>query len=848
MFASLTRRGFLAAAGLAVALSLTAPFSHAQPALPSLNPLTNLWYDKPAAKWEEALPVGSGRLGAMVFGGVDSERIQFNEDTLWTGRPQDYVRPGAIEGLADVRRLIFEAGKPGIDKKEQERLVEEAANVFRSKMISKPVRQKAYQPFGDLRFTFPDAANATDYRRSLDLDTAIATTTYTIAGVHYTREVFASYPDNAIVTRITADQPGKVNFTLKLDTPHKDANTAAAGNDRLVLSGSVQDVPDKTWQNGKFVTHKEPDTAPGEGMKFQGIAKVIPTGGTVRGDNGSLIVSNADAATIVTVAGTNFVNWQDISGNPAAKAEQHLAALEGKDYDALKQRHLADYQPLFRRVSIDLGRNPEAEKMPTDERLKVANKVANPTATTKKDVPAPKELKGGINSDPSLVSLFFQYGRYMLITASRPNTQAANLQGVWNDKIDPPWESKYTTNINFEMNYWPAEVTNLSECHEPFFDMIDDLRISGARTAKEMYGVDKGWVLHHNTDVWRGTAPINNIDGMWTTGGAWLCHHLWEHYQFTGNKDFLAKRAYPAMKEASEFFLGFLVKDPNSGYLVTNPAHSPEQGVLNAGPAMDMQLIRALFDFTTEASQILGGIDKDFIATVAEARKQLVPDKIGKYGQLQEWQDDIDVPNNNHRHMSPLWGLYPGTALAQADSNPKIYAAAKQLLEWRGDGSTGWSYSWRIPLWARVGDAEMAYRQLALQMGKRLLPNMFDLCGPYQADGNYGSTAGIAEMLLQSQKRTSPGPDQNYALELLPALPKAWPTGSVKGLRARGGFEVNLDWKDGKLTTATIKSLLGNKLEVRSGGLQASAATSPDQTYIARMDGDKLSLIPEKAN
>ena len=792
----------------------------AQPAIE--RPDLTLWYDKPAATWNEALPVGSGRLGAMVFGGIASERIQFNEDTLWTGRPQDYVRPDAHQGLDEVRRLIFDAARAGITKPEQDALIEKASNVFREKMISRPVRQKAYQPFGDLRLTFPDAQNATNYSRRLDLDTAIATTTYTANGATYTREVFASYPDNAIVVRITADMPGQVYFTLKLDTPHKDAKTTIDKN-RLTFAGSVRDVPDKTWEDGKFVTHEKPQTSPGDGMRFQGIARVLPTGGQVSTDGDTLKVEGADSVTIVIVAGTNFVNWQDIRGDAGKTAEKYLAALDGKDYDTLKRRHLADFQPLMRRVSLDLGRNPDLEKLPTGERQKLANKVANPTGTTAKNVVAPKELVGGINDDPSLVTLFFNYGRYMLITSSRPGTQAANLQGVWNELIDPPWESKYTTNINYEMNYWPAELTNLSECHEPFFDMIDDLRVSGARTAKEMYGVDKGWVLHHNTDLWRGTAPINNIDGMWTTGGAWLCHHLWEHYQFTGDKEFLAKRAYPAMREASEFFIGFLVKDPNTGYLVTNPAHSPEQGVLNAGPAMDMQLIRALFDYTTEAAQDLGGIDGEFIAKVAETRKQLVPDQIGQHGQLQEWQADIDVPNNNHRHMSPLWGLYPGNQFNPA-ADQKLYDAARLLLTWRGDGSTGWSYSWRIPLWARVGDAEMAYRQLALQMGKRLLPNLFDLCGPYQADGNYGSTAGIAEMLLQSHQREPIDINVNgqkladqyaYVVDLLPALPKAWPSGSVSGLRARGGFEVSLDWKDGKLTKASVKSLLGKPLRVR---------------------------------
>ena len=832
MNSSITRRALLAGAALSILIGPA--MSHAQvqtvatPAdtVAPVNPNTTLWYDKPAAKWEEALPVGSGRLGAMVFGGVESERIQFNEDTLWTGKPQDYVRPGAIEGLPEVRKLIFDAAAPGISKDDQKALVDQAADVFRAKMISKPVRQKAYQPFGDLRLAFPNLGEATAYRRQVDLTRAIAITSFTAGDVGYTREVFASYPDNAIVVHLAATQPGKISFRLKMDSPHPAIQMSGAGQDTLVLTGQVHDtIPNTIIKDGKISRENTPDIPDDQGTRFESRVRIIPIGGNVHLDGNEAVVENADSASLVLVAATSFTNWQDVNGDPAARVAAYQKAIAGKDYDTLRADHLKDFQNLFGRVSIDLGHSA-SEKLPTDQRLKIANKVANPTATTKKDVPAPTELKGGITSDPSLVSLFFNYGRYMLITSSRPHTQAANLQGVWNELINPPWESKYTTNINAEMNYWPAELTNLSECHEPLFDMIDDLRVSGARTAKEMYGVQQGWVLHHNTDIWRGTAPINNIDGMWTTGGAWLCHHLWEHYQFTGDKEFLAKRAYPAMKEASEFFIGFLVKDPHSGKLVTNPAHSPEQGVLNAGPAMDMQLIRALFDYTTEAAHDLGDVDKEFIAKVAATRAQLVPDQIGQHGQLQEWQADIDVPNNNHRHMSPLWGLYPGSALAQADSNKDVYNAAKLLLSWRGDGSTGWSYAWRIPLWARVGDGEMAYRQLALQMGKRLLPNMFDLCGPFQADGNYGATAGIAEMLLQSHQKlaakvTTDGKAYDspiYIIDLLPALPKEWPTGSISGLRARGGFEVSMSWKDGRLTKASVKSLNGAPLAVRYAG------------------------------
>lgn len=786
-------------------LASCAAVSRAQPASPATTDLTAtvLWYDKPADKWEEALPVGSGRLGAMVFGGITSERIQFNEDTLWTGKPQDYVREGASTHLDEIRKLIFE-GKQ-----------EEAADLFRATMISKPVRQKAYQPFGDLRLSFPALENVTDYRRQLDLHTAIATTSYSAGGVRFERDVFASYPDNAIVVRLRADQPGKLSFTLKMDSPHKAITQNAAGNDTLVLTGQVHDiVPNTVIQDGKITRVDVPDVAPEEGMRFESRVKVAADGGSVKVDGNEVTVTNADRATLVLVAATSFVNFQDISADPSAKARQHLRELEGKSYDVLQEAHLADFQPLMKRVTIALATPTANATLPTNQRIDKVRKAGNPTASTQKNPEMPAVIHGGLNDDPSLASLFFNYGRYMLITASRPGTQPANLQGVWNELLNPPWESKYTTNINYEMNYWPAELTNLSECHLPMFDMIDDLRISGARTAKQQYRAG-GWVLHHNTDLWRGTAPINNIDGMWTTGGAWLCHHLWEHFQYTQDRVFLEKRAYPAMKEACEFFLDFLIPHPESGLLVTNPSHSPEQGPLNAGPAMDMQLIRALFDYTVEATQILDR-DHDFAKRLTATRARLVPDQVGQHGQLQEWKEDWDQPNNNHRHMSPLWGLYPGTQFTPA-SDPKIYEAAKLLLKWRGDGSTGWSFAWRIPLWARVGDGEFAYRQLTMQMARRVLPNLFDLCGPYQADGNYGATAGIAEMLMQSHIRVEPAPAQFYSIDLLPALPQAWKDGAIKGLRARGGFEVSFAWKDGKVTSVTLHSLHGNPVRVRAG-------------------------------
>lgn len=740
------------------------------PAAAGASPLT-LWYAQPAAKWEEALPIGSGRLGAMIFGGLEDERIQFNEDTLWTGHPHDYVRAGSGEVVPEVRRLIA-AGQ-----------TKAAEDLARAKMLSDPVRQKAYQPFGDLHLLFPGHHSARNYRRELDLDSAIATTRYDIDGITYTREVFASHPDNVIVVRLTASRSGHLNFQVRLDSPHKDSATALLGGDVLVLTGRVQ-----------------PD-----GLRFESRLRAIATGGSIHADGTSLTIEHADSATLLLVAATSFKNYEDISADPAARCASYLTALAGRDYTALRTAHVADHQRLFHRVSLDLGRTAAAD-LSTDERIRRAK--------------SPEALL----ADPALAALEFQYGRYLLIASSRPGSQPANLQGVWNSLLAPPWESKWTTNINAEMNYWPAELTNLAECHEPLFDLIADLAVSGARTARELYR-SRGWVVHHNTDLWRGTAPINNIDGIWPTGGAWLCWHLWEHWLFTGDRDFLAHRAYPAMKSASLFFIDTLQRDSKTGWLVTTPSFSPEQGTLTAGPTMDVQLIRSLWQTTRAAAAILG-TDADLAAELSRLLPQLPPNQIGRHGQLQEWLDDVDVPQNNHRHLSPLWALYPGGDITPSD--PQVYAAAKLLLQWRGAGSTGWSYAWRIPLWARVGDGEYAYSQFAALLGKRTLPNLFDLCGPFQIDGNFGATAGLAEMLLQSHERT---PEGVVIIRLLPALPAAWAAGSVTGLRARDGFTVDLTWSEGKLTSATVHSLLGRPARIISADRRIDLSTTTGSVH-----------------
>jgi len=747
-----------------------------------------LWYRQPAAKWTEALPVGNGYMGAMVFGGTPRERIQFNEDTLWKGKPHDYVRSGALKALPEIRRLVFE-GK-----------ADQAGQVAREKAISDPVRQLPYQPFGDLHLSFPGQESFSDYRRELDLDTGIARTRYRVGDVEYQREVFASYPDRVIVVRLTASRPGRISFTLGMDSPHTNSQTRVEGQDTLILTGRVQ-----------------PD-----GLSFESRVRVMHEWGNLTADGDRLVVENADSVTLLLVARTSFLNFRNISAIPSKYCELDEQKLEGKSYAELRAAHVADHQSLFRRVQLDLGRTAEAD-LPTDERLS-------------------RVKKAGLATDPALAALHFQYGRYLLIGSSRPGSQPANLQGVWNEELNPPWESKYTLNINCEMNYWPAEQGNLSECHEPLFDMIKDLTVSGAQAAREQYGCD-GWLVHHNTDLWRGAAPINNVDGFWPTGSAWLCHHLWEHYLFTGDTEFLKRRAYPMMKSASIFFVDFLVRDPKTGYLVTNPSHSPEQTPPNrplftVGPTMDNQLIRQLFTYTIDAAGILNR-DKDFAQRLSALRAKLPPNQVGSHGQLQEWLEDWDAPNNNHRHMSPLWGLYPGWDITPAD--PKIYAGAKVLLQWRGKGSTGWSFAWRMPLWARVGDGEYAFSQFDGLLQRRTLPNLFDLCGPFQIDGNFGACGGVIEMLLQSHLTEGQGEDQMRLIDLLPALPKAWPDGSVEGLRARDGFEVDLAWKAGVLTKVVVHSKLGRPCKLRYQGQEQVLKTISDMDY--PLNG-RLSLGP----
>jgi alpha-L-fucosidase 2 len=910
-----------------------------------------LWYKQPAQKWTDALPIGNGRIGAMIYGGVAEDHIQYNEQTLWTGGPRDYTRKGAVKYLKPIRKLLFEGRQaeaetlaqehfmgmksneanyaadsakwlkmtgsfylpqdalfhddslkiinlpteqgwettPGLEGVDgalwfikyfdvpadwkgkdivvslgrirdidrtwlngdyvgttsgngyrkyiipankihigQNRLVVQVINFYdkggftsNAKTLSVypkenednaisiagqwkyfvqnddnppayPRYNADYQPFADLYLQFY-RQEITDYKRDLDLATATAHVSYKADGVTYTREYFSSAPDQVMAVHLTADKPGKITLKALLSSLHKNYVTRKVDEHTLAVSLKVKDGV----------------------LRGVSYLHVQATGGKVRVMQKNISVTGANEVTFYLTAATNFKNYHDVSGNPEAICKTQIAAIAHKSYEAVRANHISDYQKYFKAFSIDLGESGNAG-LSTDERI----------------------LKFSQSPDPSFVSLYMQYGRYLLISSSRPGNGPANLQGLWNNLLTPPWGSKFTTNINLEMNYWPAEELNLSACSQPFFSIVDDLAKTGYKTAVEYYGAP-GWVLHHNTDLWRGTAPVNASNhGIWVSGAAWLCHQLWEHYLYTGDRQFLKTRAYPTMKGAAEFFVHFLVKDPKTGYLISTPSNSPEHGGLVAGPTMDHQIIRDLFKNCIEAARELN-IDKAFTDTLKSQYREIAPNTIGKYGQLKEWLEDKDDTADTHRHVSHMWGVYPGTDISF--KTPELMKAAEQSMKYRGDEGTGWSIAWKVNIWARMKQGNHAYLMLTkllspadVTSGKEkggVYHNLFDAHPPFQIDGNFGGAAGLAEMLLQSQ---------GDAIELLPALPNALPQGSIKGICARGGFVLNLEWQNGRLKTVQVFSKLGKTCRLSYAGNVLNMETQKGKTY--RFDADLKQL------
>jgi alpha-L-fucosidase 2 len=768
-----------------------------------------LWYTKPSGKiWENALPVGNGRLGAMVYGNVDTETIQLNEHTVWSGSPNRNDNPLALDSLPEIRRLIFE-GK----QKEAEKLANKT-------IISKTSQGQMFEPVGSLHLIFDGHQNYSDYYRELDIGKAVAKTSYKVGDVTYTRQVLASFPDRVIIVHLTASKAGSLSFTAFLSTPEPKAVIAATAGKELTIAGTTIDH----------------ETVKGE-VRFKGIVRVKSDGGTLSSNDTSVTLSGANSATLYISIATNFINYHDISGNENAAAASWLDKAFPKSFPEILKAHIAAYQKYFNRVSLDLGTSVGAgAKLPTDERLR--------------DFASSK--------DPQFAALYFQYGRYLLISSSQPGGQAANLQGIWNNKLYPPWDSKYTININAEMNYWPAEKTNLSELHEPLLSMVKDLSVAGRQTAKDMYGA-RGWMAHHNTDIWRATGAIDGAFwGVWNNGGGWMSQHLWEHYMYSGDRNYLAS-IYPILKGSATFYLDFLVEHPRYHWMVVCPDESPENAPaahenssLDAGVTMTNQIV---FDIFSEVIRAAGILHKDaaFADSLSRMRSRLAPMHIGQYGQLQEWLDDIDDPNDHHRHISHLYGLFPSNQISPYRT-PSLYSAAKTTLVERGDVSTGWSMAWKINWWARMLDGNHAYKLIQNQLsplgrnegGGGTYNNLFDAHAPFQIDGNFGCTSGITEMLMQSD---------DGDLNLIPALPDAWPTGSISGLRARGGFEiVSMRWKDGKLVKAVIKSLIGGNLRLRvpnalslSGGAILRKATGKNANPFYQTEDTPAPIVSSKA-
>lgn len=742
-----------------------------------------LWYNTPAKLWEEALPLGNSRLGTMVYGIPQREELQINEETIWAGSPYRNDNPKALGALPEIQKLIFEAKAQEADK-----LINET---FFTQTHGMP-----FQTAGSIILNFPNHENYRDYYRELSLDKAVATTIYTVDGVRYMREVFTSFEDDVIIMRITASKKRTLNFDLEY-TSEAEHEVFKKGN-VLVLEGKGAD---HEGIEGK--------------IRYQTHALIKNEDGETIVLDDKIVISNATEATIYISIGTNFVDYKTIDNNQAKRASLKLKNAIAKDYTQAKEKHAVIFGEQFKRFKLDLGENIDASRKPTIQRI----------------------VDFQHDQDPALVTLLTQFGRYLLICSSQPGGQPANLQGIWCRSLKPAWDSKYTININAEMNYWPAEVTNLSETHAPLFQMLQELSENGRETAKSMYGAE-GWVAHHNTDLWRVTSPIDfAAAGMWPTGGTWLSQHLWEHYLYTGDNEFLEK-VYPILKGSADYHLTSLVKDPASGWMVVSPSISPEQGPMSAGCTMDNQLVFDILTRTAKANEILGK-DIQYRQKLEAMSKKLPPMQIGKYSQLQEWMEDKDDPKNEHRHVSHLYGLYPGNQISPY-SSPQLFEAAHNSLIYRGDLATGWSIGWKINLWARLLDGNHAYKIINNMLtiankdneDGRTYPNMFTAHPPFQIDGNFGLTAGVAEMLIQSH---------DGAVHLLPAIPDIWKTGSVSGIMARGGFEIAMNWENGNVKNVVVLSKLGGNLRIRS-------YVPLTGKHLKKAEGENLNLLLKPAD
>jgi alpha-L-fucosidase 2 len=763
-----------------------------------------LWYRQPATRWNEAMPMGNGLLGATVFGGIRQERIALNEGTFWSGRPHDYDDPKALEYFPKIRDLVF-AGK-----------FQEAEQMANAHFWGVPASQQCFEPLGDLLLSFGGADQTADYRRELDMETGVATIRYRAGDTLFTRKVFVSYPDRAMVVHITADKPNRVSLRANFKSPFPF--TSVATPNHLVMSGHWKGPVKGAWIGA----------VDGDGLNFQAALAARPEGGTSAADGESLQITSANAVTLIVTAATSFVNYRDISADPGLRCTKTLAALADKSYAALRSRHVADFAGLMDRVHLDLGK--AASEEPTDVRLQ-ALRGDRGEGTERR---GGSRAGGSLLADPNLEALCFQFGRYALVSSSRAGGQAANLQAIWNENVSPPWGSKYTININTQMNYWPAEVCNLSDCHQPLFDLLKDASATGAKTARTYYGVH-GWVAHHNLDLWRGTAPVDRAQfGMWPVGGAWLCQHLWEHYAYTGDKEFL-KEYYPVMRGAAQFLLEVMVEEPKHHWLVTPFSMSPEHGYydgagrmsfLSPSPTMDVAIIRELFPHCIEASKLLG-IDDEFRGKLQAALARIPPYRVNSAGNLQEWIEDWKPGPQGH-NVSPNFTFFPGCSI-QFRRDPELAAAIEHWMNERRPGG-GWVSAWNICVWARLERGDKVAAGLDGWLARSPGPNMYN-AGANQCDGTFGFTAAVAESLVQSHAGE---------ISLLPALPSGWKDGSVTGLRARGGFEIGMQWNDGKLQLATIRSLKGGACKLRYREKTSLKTTAPGE--IVRLDANLVSL------